>query len=239
MNNGREAVEAVASDSFDCILMDLHMPEMNGIDATIEIRRNSNTKISGIPIIALTAAAYKEDKENMLAAGMNDYLSKPINEDALLKVLKCFDTESPATNILHTSNLVQETIMMDPVKNSTGTINVLAEQVINIQGFNKNFGSFAVETLNEIIDEFIDGHNKKLNKIQEYIQVKDLNSLMHEAHSLKGEVTMFCAESVKKALSVIEDKARNKITDDLQYDFEIASQYVKKLSEELMEMRKK
>jgi CheY-like chemotaxis protein len=81
--NGKQAVEACRSQSFDLILMDVQMPEMDGIDATAEIRHLETG--SQVPIIAFTAHA---TRERCLAAGMNGYLSKPLNKNDLLKILR-------------------------------------------------------------------------------------------------------------------------------------------------------
>jgi CheY-like chemotaxis protein len=87
VNNGREAIDAVtASDEiFDLILMDLEMPEVDGITATQEIRNCS--RLPNIPIIALTAQAMRGDRERCIAAGMSAYLSKPINPELLYKTM--------------------------------------------------------------------------------------------------------------------------------------------------------
>jgi CheY-like chemotaxis protein len=87
VENGKEAVEALKQASFDCILMDVQMPEMDGIEATQHIRRLPDPVKAGIPIIALTANALKGDSEKYLAAGMNDYLSKPFDEERLFRVI--------------------------------------------------------------------------------------------------------------------------------------------------------
>jgi PAS domain S-box-containing protein len=86
-NNGIEALDAInnASEPFDLVLMDLEMPEMDGIAATHEIRTKSRSP--NIPIIALTAQAMRGDRERCLAAGMNAYLSKPINPELLYRTL--------------------------------------------------------------------------------------------------------------------------------------------------------
>ena len=83
-NNGKEAVAALARDKFDVVLMDIQMPEMDGYEATAEIRKNDNTEISQIPIIALTAHAMQGDRERCLEAGMNGYVSKPIKSKVLM-----------------------------------------------------------------------------------------------------------------------------------------------------------
>ncbi|MCG8617101.1 MAG: response regulator [Desulfobacterales bacterium] len=86
---GTEALSAVQKDYYDLILMDLQMPEMNGIEAALKIRDPENKVMNPhIPIIALTAHAMRKDKEDCLAAGMNAYLSKPLNPDALFKTIQ-------------------------------------------------------------------------------------------------------------------------------------------------------
>lgn len=75
--NGAEAVEAVKSTAYDLVLMDVQMPVMNGVDATIAIR-NLDGRGARIPVIAMTANAMQGDREQYLAAGMDDYIAKPI-----------------------------------------------------------------------------------------------------------------------------------------------------------------
>lgn len=92
-NNGRSAFEAVKSRAFDLILMDIQMPEMDGLEATRSIR--SSAAISQQPyIIALTAGASTFDRERCLASGMDDFLPKPIRTEDLAKVLKRFNESS-------------------------------------------------------------------------------------------------------------------------------------------------
>jgi CheY-like chemotaxis protein/nitrogen-specific signal transduction histidine kinase len=87
VGNGRAAVNAVKETDFDVVLMDVQMPEMDGIEATKIIRKSEAHGISHIPIIALTAHAMEGDKMKFLAAGMDGYVSKPINREALEKAI--------------------------------------------------------------------------------------------------------------------------------------------------------
>jgi CheY-like chemotaxis protein len=77
--DGKEAVDKVKKHPYDCILMDVQMPVMGGYEAAKIIRESGNA----VPIIALTAHAFKEEEENCRASGMNDFLSKPVKIEAL------------------------------------------------------------------------------------------------------------------------------------------------------------
>ena len=97
-NNGKEAVEAVRAHDYDVVLMDVHMPEMDGLEATTIIR-SGNRRDRRPYIIALTAAAMPEDEEKCMEAGMDDFITKPIRIPDLINVLERYRlvTERPST----------------------------------------------------------------------------------------------------------------------------------------------
>ena len=94
ISEAEDGLEAVAKfktspvHHFDLIFMDIQMPNMNGYDASREIRAQNRADASSVPIIALTANAYREDIDNALAAGMNEHLAKPVNIDEILRVMR-------------------------------------------------------------------------------------------------------------------------------------------------------
>ncbi len=86
--NGRQALALVEQQDFDVVLMDVQMPEMDGLQATAAIRRLADAKKARVPIVAMTAHALKGDRERCLAAGMDDYLSKPIKREELIETVE-------------------------------------------------------------------------------------------------------------------------------------------------------
>lgn len=87
VSNGIEAIEALQNAPYDIVLMDIHMPEMDGITAAKKIRELPGI-VSKIPIIALTASAMAGDREKYLDAGMDDYISKPLNFEGFYEVIR-------------------------------------------------------------------------------------------------------------------------------------------------------
>ena len=86
--NGAEALDLVGRGDFDVLLMDVQMPIMDGLEATAAIRKLEDVKKARLPIIAMTAHAYKSDQERCLAAGMDAYISKPVNRQELIETVE-------------------------------------------------------------------------------------------------------------------------------------------------------
>ncbi len=94
--NGRKAIEMVQQDDFSLVLMDMQMPELDGVEATRQIRAMAG-RFAEIPIVAMTANAMKGDRERCLQAGMNDYITKPIDQKQLYQAIDYWTTERPVT----------------------------------------------------------------------------------------------------------------------------------------------
>ncbi len=91
--NGHAVLEALEHDDFDMVLMDIQMPDMDGLEATAQIRAREGMR--NLPVIAMTAHAMKGDRERFLAAGMNDYIRKPVRIDEVLSVIARFAPSRP------------------------------------------------------------------------------------------------------------------------------------------------
>ena len=97
--NGREALELLERQSFDIVLMDVMMPEMDGFEATRRIREKEKASGAHLPIVALTAHAMRGDRELCLNAGMDAYVSKPINLEELFSVIETMlSSAAPASD---------------------------------------------------------------------------------------------------------------------------------------------
>jgi CheY-like chemotaxis protein len=86
--NGRDALEKLDQDCFDLVLMDVQMPEMDGFEATAMLRENERATGYHVPVLAMTAHAMQGDRERCLAAGMDGYVSKPVNVDNLFSTIE-------------------------------------------------------------------------------------------------------------------------------------------------------
>jgi CheY-like chemotaxis protein len=93
----------LAEQTFDLILMDVEMPELDGLETTVCIRNLENETNTHVPIIALTARAMKPDRDLCLQAGMDDYISKPIHQADLMQVLARYLPKKRATRAAHSS----------------------------------------------------------------------------------------------------------------------------------------
>jgi PAS domain S-box-containing protein len=168
VSSGRLAVEAVRHQAFDLVLMDVQMPEMDGIQAAQAIRAKEAATQMRIPIIALTAHALKSDRERCLAAGMDEYLSKPIRAKELTQMIDALVTRTTVTEKSKTK----------PV--SSGRID-----------WNKAFDTVGGDRrlLCELIDVFANEREVMIAELANAIDNDDHANLRRSAHSLKGALT--------------------------------------------------
>ena len=179
-NNGREAVELSARQRFDAVLMDVQMPEMGGFDATAAIRAREGEGGDHIPIIAMTAHAMKGDRERCLAAGMDEYLTKPLDSRRLCQVVE---------------NLADD---RQPEADTAGPIDDAFNTLLARVGGDRDL-------LVEISRLFLEDAPRHLDRIDRAIGASDAEALRRAAHGLKGAAANFDAAAVVTAARELED----------------------------------
>jgi len=166
-NNGDEAVKAVQKDSFDMILMDVQMPLMNGYEATGKIRQIEKRTGVHVPIIGLTANAMNGDREKCIDAGMDDYLSKPINMKKLLATISKLDNSRNGS--LH-----------DKKENCVGIdLRVDIEELIQKLGGSKKVLSSCMNIFHQEVPSL-------LSKIEMAINQKNSEEIQSASHGLRS-----------------------------------------------------
>jgi signal transduction histidine kinase/DNA-binding response OmpR family regulator len=180
--NGREALAALERTSFDIILMDVQMPEMGGFEATGAIRARERERGGHVPIIAMTAHAMKGDRERCIDAGMDEYITKPLDSRLLCMLVERL-AEAPAA----------------PEPEASPPI--VSEQVLARVGGDR-------QLLAEISRLFVEDAPNHLERIRAAIDARDGNALRRAAHSLKGAAANFDAHGVVKATRSLEEIGR-------------------------------
>ncbi|MDP6637267.1 MAG: response regulator [Phycisphaerae bacterium] len=204
--NGVEAIESLSSKDYDIVLMDCQMPEMDGYDASRTIRDpNSTVRNHNIRIIAMTANAMKGDREKCLAAGMDDYVSKPINPQALAEAIErnLSDLDIEA-NVLR-----QETAPEAPsARVPEETADNLYDKRFAIRLAGGDERLFA-----ELADIFLTESPNMLKRVRIAVCSGDLENAIDAAVAMKGSLGLLAAENAIDAVRALESAARS---DDLQ-----------------------
>lgn len=203
--NGREALEAMEQTSFDCILMDVQMPEMDGIEATQHIRRLPDPRKADIPIIALTANALKGDSEKYLAAGMTDYLAKPFDEARLFRVISRNLTrrKEPAITLPATGKVSYNMNLNN--NNMTGENSRLYDlsMVHSVSGGDEGF-------IQRMVALFIETVPQNVQDLKTAMQEENWEQVGKTAHKLKSTIDSMGIRSIRQEIRTVEANARQK-----------------------------
>ena len=187
--NGREALRALEDGTFDLVLMDVQMPEIDGLEATRIIRAREQSTGGRIPIAAMTAFAMKGDRDRCLEAGMDDYLPKPINPTELFNMIaRLVDADSDIVSGKSSS-----------LKGVRALDNDAFKEII------EEDSSLARELLALYLREL----PKKMKEIEEAIDDRNSEALAFAAHSLKGMSGNLGAKDIVTAASKMETLARS------------------------------
>ncbi len=205
-NNGREACEIIKQETVDVVLMDVQMPEMDGLTATAEIRRGEASRGDRLPIIALTAHAMKGDREKCIAAGMDAYVTKPIQVDEIVALIAKFAGDKSAPSSAAEPGSLETT---DPAE-----VPVLDHVALRT----RCAGDLQlIETMLEIFREDCPKH---MEEVRTALREGDPSRLQKSAHTIKGTTGNLGGIQASQAALEVESLARD---DDLSQAQEAVS----------------
>jgi len=188
--NGREAMDALETISFDLVLMDVQMPEMDGFEATRAIRSpDSTVRNHQVPIVAMTAHAMKGDRERCLDAGMDDYVSKPIEPAELARVIERW--LAPAADAV-----------------PAGASGRAVAQVADVPVFDRQalLGRLMhdEDLYRDIVACFLDETPRQLRCLHEHVRAEDAGAAGGQAHTLKGSAANVGAMALSASAAALE-----------------------------------
>ncbi|HYE02453.1 MAG TPA: response regulator, partial [Phycisphaerales bacterium] len=202
--DGRRAIEAVRAGGFELVLMDCQMPEMDGFEATAEIRRLEAAGPSGpgnpahLPIIALTANAVKGDRERCRAAGMDDYVSKPIDPGELARVIeRLVPSAAPAVGPRTGAGA-------DPAEPQPIRFDDLLRRCLG-----------NAETAEAVVDALLADMDERLADLERAAAGQDREALARVAHRIKGAAGNASAEGIRALAAALEERVRDPAGTDL------------------------
>jgi len=191
-NNGIEAIEAYKNSSFDLILMDINMPELDGVSATKEILKlHAEDGHVKVPIVALTANSISGDREKYLEAGLDDYLSKPIEFDKLDAMIQKYT--NPEDKESQTQAEVDSTEEEENKYKKSDTMKQL---------------SLDEMTVDMLLDNFFLSIDDDIDKLQNALDSKDAKAVVNAAHYIKGSCANLAMTQPTEILKHIEDNAK-------------------------------
>ena len=215
VENGQQAVDRFEPDKFDVILMDVQMPEMDGFEATREIRKLEEQGGGRVPIIAMTAYATEGDRERCLTAGMDDYVSKPISASKLFKAIK---------------------VLIAP-EESAPSEDEPKSDAFNKDGLMKSFKNDH-SLLKELVEIFINDYPQMLTTLRKSLETTDAKTFSRTAHSLKGMLRNFQAEAAADTAFDLEKRGEQEKLDGVDQIVETLANELDNVAQKLKDLVK-
>jgi PAS domain S-box-containing protein len=220
VENGRQAVDAVRREDFDVVLMDIQMPLMDGYQATVAIRALDGSR-GNVPIVAMTAHAFKADRDRCLAAGMNGYISKPIQVAELIKVVETTAAGCRPAPVEETRELVcPEAPIAGTHEASTGSLDVFNLE----EGVKRCLGKY--DTFQKMVEYFLRDSGPLVTRIIDAAGCGDALQVYKAAHRLKNSLMYLGTPAAEHTVRLVEQAARSG-------ELKPASELVPRLQEEL------
>lgn len=201
VSNGLEAVDALRERPYDVVLMDIAMPEMDGIEATREIRKLGGDK-AGTPIIAMTAHVMKGDREKILAEGLDDYICKPVNAGELTARLQHWLTpngERPGGDTVTTPGRRDKE---------------QAPEVLDKAVLEQLFEDTGLDLAPTLLDAFLKELDTRQENIRQAREAANLEQITHESHALKSCAASYGASRLSEVAARLEAAGRGSATDE-------------------------
>jgi len=197
-NDGKEAVNAVQEGTYDVVLMDVQMPVMDGYEATRAIR--SDPRLTGLPIIAMTAHAMAGDREKSIEAGMNDHVSKPIDPQALFRALDVWVDKAALERL--------EGEGVEYAENAKTTPSDEEMEIPDLDGINVEAGLQRLlgnkKTYRRILVKFREDFQYAAQAVKNLVSEEQYQEAQILVHSMKGAGANVGAEGLQKAASALE-----------------------------------
>jgi PAS domain S-box-containing protein len=215
VRDGRQALDCLKNEFYDIVLMDVQMPNLNGLEATKAIRIEEQQSKTHIPIIAMTAHAIKGDRERCLEAGMDEYVSKPIDSKKLFDAI--------------------ERLTGDPGEpGPTKDLSPMLDLELLLKAFDGDW-----DFLREVVDVFLSDYPGLLDKLRQAHKDGDPDTLMRAAHSLKGMLKNFQADSAAEIAFELEKNDGEDTFDGVSKTIEDLARQVTQLDKALRAMIEK
>ncbi len=209
---GAEAVKALTLIPYDLILMDVQMPEMDGLEATTIIRQKEKERGGHIPIIAMTAYGIEGERERCLEAGMDDYISKPVQPERLVEAIEGLISGSTADNRQAPENAPsRETRIFD------------RSALLKRLGGDEQF-------CDELVKEFMEDVSVRLAQLKQALDDNDAAVVKHQAHTLKGASANIGAQALRDVAMEIETAGR-------EGNFDLLGPIFRRLEDEFENLR--
>ncbi len=200
--DGVQAVEMSKNKKYDIVLMDIHMPEMDGVEATIQIKGDAKNINRDTPIIALTAAALLDEKNRALNAGMNDFLTKPFSPSKLKETIMKWTGTIAAHLKSKEEEMNKEQVPTEDLKVDLSSLHKISKGDVNF--------------MKDMIEVFLKEIPMATDKMLEDIKEKDYASICNTAHRIKSNYMMFGMKNQQKMALSIEKMIKTKSIDEQQ-----------------------
>ena len=204
VGNGQEALDVLRTVPYDLIVMDCQMPVMDGYEATAAIRTSNTLHCKNIPIVAMTANAFKSDQEKCLKAGMNDYLAKPVSMDAFAAKLATWLSKKVGPGVAKGG--VHSTTTAVGVGDSSRKVDAHLDPRI-VSSLRALSGEDDPGFFQTLIDTFVTDVSEGLRDLSALLAKDHLNQLHDYAHQLKGTCANFGATALAKLFGELESAA--------------------------------